>query len=457
MAKTLLQNIIPQIQSKLLTELHLVLGGLPGQTPADEFVRESDSILARRIALSEKALIADNNQWQYGKVYSEWDPTVTSNFYVLNPENRTVYLCTDNKLNNRIDEEPNVSTVIPSHTDPIIQQYEDGYSWIPVYKVDVTKLEFLSLTDLPIPDITNITTFTSFSDVYTPLCGVNGITSFGCCCLYFKEDSVDEVTGEVYKKGDVTNEVIFSDCFECQKLADALGRDVSFLSGITVGGITSSHPLENPLCPATKTVKTTQQLLDSNKYNLIPGSSQEYALYCLNTFTNDGGIMAARIDLSGLTDAERTVSTENPSITILDKTGTGAAVRLITSAIGYNQYLVVGIELISSGTGYSTVTDWIAPNSALYNAISLINFPTNFYNDPTTLIHPKRIRTIVQITSNDLDNNVTTKNFTKFAVLANPSVYGSNAPAIFAPEDKSFTNLQTFAFGGTGTITTIVP
>jgi len=453
MTKTLLQNIIPQIQSKLLTELHLVLGGLSGQTPEGEYVRESDGILARRIALSEKALIADNNEWQYGKVYTEWAPDVISNFYVYNPENRIVYICTDNKTYNRIDQEPAISTVIPSHTNPVIQQYSDGYSWIPVYKVDVTKLEFLSQTDLPIPDITNITTFTNFTDVYTPLCGT-GITSYGCCCLYFKDNSIDEVTGEVYNKGDVTNEVIFSDCFECQKLADALDRDVMFLKGVTSGGITSSHPLENPLCPATKTIQTTQQLLDTNKYNLIPGSSQEYALACLNNFTNESGIMSARIDLTGLTDAQRTVTTENPSITLLDKTGTGAQVRLLTQPSGYNQYLVIGIELVSSGSNYSTVTDWVAPNTSLYNAIKLVNYPTNFYNDPTTLIHPKRIRAIIQITSDDLDNNVTTKNFTKFAVLANPLIYGSNAPAIYAPEDKSFNNLQTFAFGGTGTITT---
>lgn len=454
MNKTLVQDLIPQIQSKLLTELHLVLGGLPGQTPADTFVRESDGILARRIALSEKALIANNNIWQYGKIYDQWSPDISSNYYVYNTENRIVYLCTDNRPNNRLDEEPGLSTQLPSHTDPVIQEYSDGYSWIPVFRVDFTKLEFLSQTDLPIPDIANTTVFSSFSDVYSSLCG-SGITGYGCCCLYFKENSVDEVTGEVYTKGDVTNEVIFSDCYECQKLADALNREVVFLPGVTSGQINSSHPSENPLCPATKTIKTIKQTLQDQQYTLIPGSSQEYALTCLNGFSNDGGILAARIDLTGLTEAQRTISTENATVTLLDKHGTGAVVRLKTQPAGYNQHLVIGIELVQSGTGYTTVTDWIAPNSSIYNAITLVNFPDEFYNDPTHLIHPVRLRTIVQVSDTELDNNVSTESFTKFALLANPLQYTTQSPKIFAPEDKSFTNLQTFVFGATGPITII--
>jgi len=455
MNEKLSQNFLKEIQ---FPELHLVLGGLSGQSDPNSFNPTADSLVARRIGATERALIADNNEWQYGKVYSAWGPDITTNYYAYNTSNRIVYICTDNKPNNRIDEESAISTIIPSHTTPTIETYDDGYSWIPYFKTDITQLEFLSKTDLPIPNLGKSQAFSSFSDKYESLCGT-GLTSYGCCCLYFKENSVDEVTSEVYNAGDVTNEVIFSDCFECQKLADALDRDVIFLSGVTSGGITSSHPLENPLCPATKIIKTLQDELTEEQYTLVPGSSREYALYLLNNFTNETGIMAARIDLSGLTLPGYTSTiTENPEITIKDQTGTGARIRVLTSGLDptIGRYPVIGVELLESGTGYTEVTDWSLDNTFVDDYIQLVHFPSNFYNDPTQLVPGKRYRIKAQITSDELASNVNVEQITKFAVLSNPQFYGSEAPAIYPEGDRNFRPLQTNAFAITGPFTSIV-
>lgn len=461
--KNLTNNIIQELA---LPELHLVLGGLPGQTDSDIFVPEADPLIAKRINSLEKCLVADNNIWQYGKQYTAWAPDVTKNYYVYNPENRIVYLCTDNKPNNRIDEEAGLSTEIPSHIQPEIQIYGDGYSWIPLFMVDISQLNFLSERDLPIPNLTGIKNYLTFTEKYSSLCGT-GVTAFGCCCLYFKENSVDELTGEVYSAGDVTNETIFSDCFECQKLADALDREALFLSGFTAGGITSSNMGENPLCPATKTIKTLKEQLESEKYTLSPGSSREYALYLLNNFENEKGILSARIDLSGLSLGQYSFYGD-PTFTIKDKTGSGADVQIKTTQITYTDIglppvlatsgdikLVTGIEVVNPGSNYTDVIDFEVEGSKpvsynLSNKINLINFPEGFYNDPTVFVPAKRVRVKTTVSSDEIADNVTTGSITKLAILVNPKFYGSDAPAIFPEGDSSFRNLQTIGFAATG-------
>jgi hypothetical protein len=462
-AKNLTNNIIQELK---LPEIHLVLGGLPGQTDPDIFVPEADPLIAKRINNLEKCLIADNNVWQYGKQYTAWAPDVTSNYYVYNSENRIVYLCTDNKPNNRTDEEAGISTEIPSHVEPEIRIYDDGYSWIPLFMVDISQLNFLSDRDLPIPDLMGTKNYLSFGEKYSSLCGT-GVTAFGCCCLYFKENSVDEISGEVYSAGDVTNETIFSDCFECQKLADALDREVLFLSGLTAGDITSSNTGENPLCPATKTIKTLQEQLESEKYTLSPGSSREYALYLLNNFANEKGIMSARIDLSGLTQSYYAYYND-PILSIRDKTGSGADIQIKTtlvtntdigldSSVAQNQNirLITGMEVLNSGSNYTEVVDFDitgtkAISFSLDNRVSLVNFPEEFYNDPTVFVPAKRIRIKTTINSDEIADNVTTSSITKLAVLVNPKFYGSDAPAVFPEGDSSFRNLQTIGFAATG-------
>ena len=446
MSEQLSQKIISNLN---IPEFYVVFGGLPDQTDPNAFEPVGDSLVARRAGISERALIADNNEWQYGKQYSAWMPGVTGNYYAYNTSNRIVYLCTENTENNRLDEEVALSTVIPSHVEPQIQTYEDGYSWIPLFKVDVSQIDFLSQTDLPIPDLQKPQSFTTFTEKYEDLCG-SGITSFGCCCLYFKDNSVDDITGEVYTAGDLTNETIFSDCYECQKLAEALDREVTFLSGYTAGSITTSATGENPLCPATKTIKTLQEQLDEEKYTLTPGSSREYALYLLNNFQNNNGILSATIDLAGITASIKIVTTANPEITIKDPTGTGARVRLLTQQIGDNQYEVYGVELLDSGSGYSALPDWSLANTTVDEYIKLVRFPDNFYTDPTTLVTGNRYRIKVRFTSSQLADNVNIEEITKIAVLTDPKLTDSQAVAEKPTANVDLIPLQTNVFAGRG-------
>ena len=426
-------------------EVFLVLGGISGSNN-DAFESHFDPVVAKRIPNNEKILIGPNNVWQSGKYYTPYSINVTSNHYVLNSSNNVVYLCVSNNSNNDTLTLVNVSSVIPSHTTPTIAQSDDGYSWIPIFRIDPAQYKFISDRDLPLSEISSIEVdYNSFTEKFQPLCG-SGITSFGCCCLYFKENSVDEITAEVYSQGDVTNETIFSDCYECQKLADALDREVIFLSGQTAGSITSSSTGENPLCPATKTIQTIAEQLESNKYITIPGSSNEFAYNLISNFTNSAGILFARIDLTGITTAYRQVTTSNPSVTIIDPTGSGAVVNLKTVQISEYLHEVVGIQMTSSGSGYDGIpdhkVDGLVKNHPLNNAISLDIFPEGMFEQSTQFVSPTSYKIITSITTDSLLDVIASPKLTKYAILTDPLYYDSAAPVKYTKNNADYFTLE---------------
>lgn len=423
-------NTIPE-------EIFLVLGGLSGGDDATD--QKSNFIFGKRIADNEKVLIGPNNIWQSGKYY---DPYIINgdNNYVLNSENNIVYLCVSNNVDNTTDL-ANVSSVIPTHTTPTINQLSDGYSWIPLFKVDSDLNRFISKNDLPLPEIAVKPDYASFSEEYQDLCG-DGVTSFGCCCMYFKENSVDELTSEVYTKGDVTNETIFSDCYECQKLANALNREVLFLTGLTAGSISSDNTAENPLCPSTKVIKTTLEQLEANKYETVPGSSNEFAYNLLSNFENSSGIMFIRINLGSLTEAEKTISLSNPTFNIGDPTGTGALARFRTIQISEYSHKIIGVELVSSGTGYNAVPDInltnISTNSNLKNSISVGVFPTNIFENITQFISPKSYKIITSVSTDMITETVGANYLLNYGILVSPSYLESDAPVKYTKNNKDY-------------------
>lgn len=424
-------------------QLYIVAGGLSG-APEAEFALQRDTFIAKKIPDSQIHLIANNNPWQAGKVYSYY---VSQQDYttVYNQDNGIVYLCLHNNANFRNDSESGESRVsleAPSHTTGR-QTYSDGYTWLPLWKVDFTEYEYVTPTEIPVPDLSTEADYNTLAEKYEPLCGTGtGVTAFGCCCLYFKENNVDEITGEVYSAGDVTNEVIFSDCFECQKMADALNRDVLFLSGVTAGGITSSHPLENPLCPATKTIQTLQQQLQADVYNLIPGSSKEYQLELLNNH-NETGLMVVNIDLSSLTDTQRTITQDNPYLTVNDVSGTGGVVQLKTNPIGLNSHYVYGVQLVTEGSGYGNLPVLSGVSSTLINVINAFVYPENFYDNPELFapVIKRKIETYLE--ESEISGAVHQTTIPKIAIMADAKLLSNGALPNYTKNDSTVFDLQT--------------
>lgn len=432
---------------KVPQELYLFFGGISGGE-ANNFDPLADSFFAARIPETQKRLVANVSPWQANKTYKHYSST---NDYdvVRNDDNGIVYLCLHNNINFRDDStdgEPGLSIVAPSHNYGR-QTYSDGYTWLPLWKVDFTDYEFISNTEFPIPSLSTEADYNTFTEKYEPLCG-SGVTAFGCCCLYFKENSVDEVTGEVYTKGDVTNETIFSDCYECQKLADALDRDVTFLSGVTTGGINDSHPLENPLCPATKTILTLKDKLNADKYNIIPGSSKEYQLELLNNYDNQG-IMSVAIDLSGLSEAQRTITSNSfsPIITINDAIGSGAYATLKTIPVGADSHYVYGIELNNEGTNYSLLptVSGTSVSATILNAIHVYPYPDKVYEDLQIFTPAVSYKARTSITNAQLASvlPVSTIPIFKAAIAADPIGYANNAPVIKTKNSADISTLLT--------------
>lgn len=434
--------------NKIPKELFLVAGGF-SDIPVTEWDPLADTYIAKRIPETQKHLIARNNTWQANKIYNSY---VSSSNYttVFNSDNNIVYLCLHNNLNFRNDSEDvlvKYSTEAPSHALGR-KTYDDGYTWLPLWKVDFTEYEFINSTDIPIPNLTPETGYSTFTEKYESLCG-SGTTAFGCCCLYFRENSEDEITGEVYNKGDVTNETIFSDCYECQKLADALNKDVIFLSGYTAGSITSSNTGENPLCPATKTIKSLQETLEADVYNIVPGSSRDYQLQLLkNHSTNNSGIMSVSIDLSGLSETQKTLTSSgpNPTVTINDPHGSGAVVRLKTTPVGLNEHLVYGIELVSEGSGYGLLPSWTGTGitTTILDKITVHVYPEDIYNNPELFTPPIKYRVVTNLKTSDMNGIVAPgTSLQKIAIMADPYGYSSEAPAVYVKNDASTIDMTT--------------
>ena len=361
-----------------------------------------------------------------------------------------MYLCVGDNSNNLINGTVLTSAVIPNHTTPTVNLYDDGYSWLPLFKVDPSQYTFVNKTDLPLYDISVKQEYSTFAEKYEPLCG-SGVTSFGCCCLYFKEPSTDEITNEVYLQGDLTNETIFSDCYECQKLADNLDRQAIFLTGLTAGGITSSNTGENPLCPATTTIKTLSEELTESKNTFTPGSSNEFAVKLLSEFSSTNGVMVARIDLTNLTLAQRTLSTPNPIVSIIDPIGSGASVQLKTNQIGVNSYEVYGIETSAYGQDYLLPDLLISGTTAgnpLNAAITLFTFPDNIFESTEVLVPGQRYKINSTILSTDISSVSGIDNINKYGILANPGFTSENGSAQFVQNSAVTTTLEYRVFLG---------
>jgi hypothetical protein len=439
---------MPQINLSNLTlnkvpkELFLVLGG--NRTAIDAgFEPNADSSFAQRIPENKRALVASNNPWQAGKKYVPWTPGITDNYYVLNQSNNIVYLCVSSNTNNRVDGSVITSAVIPNHETPAVQSYSDGYSWLPLFKLDPSQLIFLNDTDLPLYDINVKQEYSTFAEKYEPLCG-SGVTSFGCCCLYFKNTTSDELTGEVYNKGDVSNETIFSDCYECQKLADILDRQPIFLNGYTAGSITSSSTGENPLCAATTIISTLAETLEANKYDFVLGSSNEFALSLLSNFTNTAGVMKATIDLTNLTTQQKTVSTPNPIVNVIDPIGTGASVQLKTTQTGVNSYEVYGIETLSPGQNYLVPDHLISGTTAgniLNTVIDLYTFPEGIFESTELLVPAKSYKIKSSLSSTEVKAASGIDTINKYAIMANPGLTGGGR-AEFTQNSSVVTSME---------------
>jgi hypothetical protein len=309
----------------------------------------NDSDFSLRIGQNSICAVVPNVKWVQSKAYNPWSSTTVNsgNFYVYNDQNGYVYLCISDNTQNKITASKNVSNIRPTHTSGI-QAYDDGYSWLPLYKITSSHERFITAQWIP------VISFDVFdgSDQKTQLqktqtfCNSN-TTEIGNCAIYANQAlSTDDDAGTIeYEKGDLFTTAENISCSDCHYL---MYNNNKFISIFYSDGET---------IPSTTTIRDVYDevgaLIQGNE---LSSASPFYHLYNLNENDglDEGCIVSAFVNLDGLSNTRLTTTRENPSITVFSSTGTGAGLRFKTSLVD-DSYIIDGIEITSRGSGYKDV------------------------------------------------------------------------------------------------------
>jgi hypothetical protein len=429
--------------------------GICGSTDYDVRVNPN---LAHRVPENKICTLANNRLWESGYNFTPYDGTNATNSYFLNTINNVVYLLLSKGPNGRKDEwSQYLSTVLPTHENGIAST-SDYHTWFAYYKVPENKLDFIDTQNLPVPlTFFPKDNYTTFTEKYEINC-TEGVTTFGCCCLYYNNYDQDEISGEVYNVGDVTNQTIFSQCYECQQLAELMNKEFIFLSGKTVGDITSAVTDENPLCPATKAVNNLQTILNDE---LLPSNSYLYfQRNLINTFENNSGIASITLDFTGKNPDDYKMDKENPVLYIIDPLGSGAEAKIktfkkIINGIVY--HIPYGIDLISRGKNYVFPdisiegTSTSHPSYPIYELINVVHFADDFLTNVSKLIVPQRTAYENTITSTDLIEYFNGSSVASISLLLQPT-NKELAPAKYVPNNSSIIPLVDTVYLGSNEV-----
>lgn len=428
------------------TEAYFVFNS-PGVTGENSFDPNINPTLAQRVPENKICNLADNKKWSSGYNFTPYNISDNSNSYFYNTINNVVYVLLRKGPNNRVDEWGDyISTVLPTHETGAVTE-SDYHTWFAYYKIPDNKVDFIDINNLPVPlTFYPKDDYTSFNEKYEIAC-TDGVAAFGCCCLYHTEYDKDEITNEIYNIGDVTNHTIFSQCYECQQLAELLDKDFIFLAGETAGNITSGVTGENPLCPATKTIKSLTDELDEAV--LSSGSYLAFQRKNINSFTNNSGIASITLDFTNKNPDDYKMSIENPTILFTDPTGSGAEAKLktfkkIINGIVY--HIPYGIDLIASGKDYTfadiTIEGLSNSHSAvgIYNIINLTQFPEDFLTDVSKTVVPKRIAYENTISTSDLITYFEGTKISSVSLLLQPKTK-DQTPSKYTPNNNSIIKL----------------
>lgn len=385
-----------------------------------------DLIFTKKISKSDVIGVIPNLPWTSGNVYFPWKSNKQNieSYYAWNKENGNVYLCLQNNAYNRIDREgQNASTYLPNHSYGI-QSYPDGYSWLPIYRITADLLRFVKTDWIPIISFENFdeNTYTNEYDSKYYFCNTN-VTATGSCALYFLDTTQIPTSGisfDLYEKGELYTSFI-TDCSSCYTLFN------------------DNNKFENKFFSTGQSVDTS--ILIEDKFDLIgrlisenklPGSSPYYALYEIaNNGPDDGAIISAQIDLSGITGEDLVVNTSNPTITLESSSGSGASMRLLTYNSIDGKYIIEGIEVVANGVNYRDLSLSISSSIFVNNNISdliLSAININYDNidglniDPYDVLDCTNIMVDTRIDTNDIINNGVPipETINMFGLVSNP-------------------------------------
>ena len=429
-----------------------------------------DAEIVTKVTRNDVIGVIPNVQWRRGSnSFIPWSPqtTTVSNTYVYIPETGYVYLCVSDNTNNRTDNVGTTSTVKPTHTSGV-QRYGDGFSWLPLYKINSSLQKFVTSTWIPVISLNDFeysdySGTTQYSKMFSFCDGGTGST--GNCAIYLnknKEIPSSESIFETYSRGDLYTTIPNLSCSECYFLFEGENDDyISVFYG--------SQTPEN----TTETLSKLELIEDLISTSKISSNSQYVSLYntWLNNGIEDGGIVSVFIDLSDYTSAELEVSESNPEVTIRSTSGSGASIRLLTFINEAGNYEINGIELLDHGQDYKDYLLEIDQNILLGESITsqdiISRIKINMDRadllglDPVSTLNCKDVMTYITFGTeeiNSLSGDVLFPNEINFYSLVENPTIDTNGVEVTAGRStgtkytKEITSYATVLTGNTGFI-----
>jgi hypothetical protein len=388
-----------------------------------------DAHLSVKVTKNDVIGVVPNISWNRSSYYSYWRTNLdtSTNYYVYVPQTRLIYLCISNNPNNRIDEDGDyVSTITPTHSYGK-RTYEDGYTWLPVFRVNSDIFKYLSNDWIPIVSFDFLDIEGNQVNQYRRafnFCSDYGTGVSGNCGIYFNEDTqlaISDNSYVEYSKGDLFTTIPGISCSNCFHLFD--GKNDKYTS-VFFGSDSAdlSISIKTKLEEVEDLIQTSQLSPNSSFYSL-------YDLYENNQIL-DGAIISAFIDLEGLSESDLISTVENPSLIVNSVTGEDASIRLKTYINLSGNYEINGIEVLDGGSGYKDVLMDI--NQSYLSGISsstlmsriIVNTDLNDYIgfDPYTTLNCSNILTNVTVYTRELaDQGVFIPNEINFySLIENP-------------------------------------
>ena len=292
-----------------------------------------------------------------------------------------------------------------------------------LFKIDYTLSKFLTSNWIPVPILENLfsetNTGNSLVGLSTDICG-SSAGVLGACCLYNKSREFDPVTSMEITGGNLFDCFSSIPCYRCKEIADGLNKEQVFIQGATCAS-----------CSATTEIQSLIEKIDANRDNYSKNSTiitqrniQE------DSEVNDGRILSAFINLSGISAGDLITTEASPAID-LQNGGEGADIRLSTYPIidpkeRTRKYVIDGIHVANSGKGYHIVSPRVTPAgssiSSLLSSRIFINLDTkgSLSKDLVEILGVNKLLTKVCLTSDEISSvtsDATQTKFSRFGIL----------------------------------------
>ena len=209
-------------------------------------------------------------------------------------------------------------------------------------------------------------------------------------------------------------------CYRCKEISDSLDKERVFIQGATCAS-----------CSPTTEIQTLIEKIDANRDDYSKNSTiitqrniQE------DSETNDGRILSAFIDLSGITPSDLITTEQNPVVD-LNNGGSDGDIRLSTYPIidpdeRTKKYVIDGIYVNNPGKGYHVVDPYVEPaGSSIADLLSsrlFINLDTkgSLSKDLVEILNVNKLLTKVCLTSDEiisLNSKAVHRKFSRFGIL----------------------------------------